>query len=131
VSKVVEDEAAPKILKAGASSTVNPTMIGARRLASELIRPEVNEFLDQMLRDKEKTLRLEEVTIGRGSSLVGVCLKDTPIRRETRALVVAVRATDRAFVYNPDPDYLIAEGTTLIVLGEAESILKLRRIAGE
>ena len=130
VSKVVEDEAAPKILKAGASSTVNPTMIGARRLASELIRPEVNEFLDQMLRDKEKTLRLEEVTIGRGSSFVGICLKDTPIRRETRALVVAVRATDRAFVYNPDPDYLIAEGTTLIVLGEAESILKLRRIAG-
>jgi voltage-gated potassium channel len=130
VSKVVEDEAAPKILKAGASSTVNPTMIGARRLASELIRPEVNEFLDQMLRDKEKTLRLEEVTIGRGSSFVGLFLKDTLIRRETGALVVAVRATDRTFVYNPEPDYLIAEGTTLIVLGETESILKLRRMAG-
>jgi voltage-gated potassium channel len=129
VSKVVEDEAAPKILRAGASSTVNPTMIGARRLASELIRPEVNEFLDQMLRDKEKTLRLEEVTIDRGSSFAGLCLKDTPIRRETRALVVAIRATDRAFVYNPDPDYLLVEGTTLIVLGEADSILKLRRIA--
>jgi voltage-gated potassium channel len=128
VSKVVEDEAAPKILKAGASSTVNPTMIGARRLASELIRPEVNEFLDQMLRDKDKTLRLEEVTIGRGSSLVGLCLKDAPIRKETRALVVAVRATDNAFVYNPDPDYVIAQGTTLIVLGEAESISKLRQI---
>jgi voltage-gated potassium channel len=128
VSKVVEDEAGPKILKAGASSIVNPTLIGARRLASELIRPEVNEFLDQMLRDKEKTLRLEEVTVGRGSSLVGLYLKDTPIRRETRALVVAVRATDRAFVYNPDPEYLIAEGTTLIVLGESESIVKLRAI---
>ncbi len=128
VSKVVEDEAAPKILKAGASSTVNPALIGARRLASELIRPEVNEFLDQMLRDKDKALRLEEVTVVRGSSFVGLHLKDTPIRRETRALVVAVRATDRTFVYNPDPDYLISEGTTLVVLGEAESIVKLRRI---
>ena len=128
VSKVVEDEAAPKILKAGATSTVNPTMIGARRLASELIRPMVNEFLDQMLRDKDKTLRLEEVTVDRGSGLVGLALKDTPIRRETRALVVAVRATDKTFLYNPDPDYLIAEGTTLIVLGEAPSIQKLREI---
>jgi voltage-gated potassium channel len=128
VSKVVEDEAAPKILRAGASSTVNPTMIGARRLASELIRPEVTEFLDQMLRDKDKTLRLEEVTIAPGSTLVGLPLKDTPIRRETRALVVAIRATDRAFVYNPDPDYVIAEGTTLIVLGETDSIVKLRQI---
>jgi voltage-gated potassium channel len=128
VSKAVEDEAAPKILKAGASSTVNPTMIGARRLASELIRPAVNEFLDQMLRDKDKTLRLEEVTVDKGSGFVGMALKDTPIRRETRALVVAVRATDRTFLYNPDPDYLIAEGTILIVLGEAASIQKLREI---
>jgi voltage-gated potassium channel len=128
VTKVVQDEAAPKILKAGASSTVNPAMIGARRLASELIRPEVNEFLDQMLRDKEKTLRLEEVTIGPDSPLAGLALKDTPIVRETRALVVAVRATDRTFVYNPDPEYALVGGTTLIVLGEAESILKLRKI---
>jgi len=128
VSKVVEDEAAPKILKAGATSTVNPTLIGARRLASELIRPEVTEFLDQMLRDKDKTLRLEEVTIGPRSALVGAALKDTPIRRKTRALVVAVRATDRAFLYNPDPEYVIAAGTTLIVLGEAESIRQLREI---
>ncbi len=128
VSKVVEDEAAPKILKAGASAIVNPTLIGARRLASELIRPEVNEFLDQMLRDKNRTLRLEEVVVGTGSRFVGLSLKDTPIRRETRALVVAVRATDRAFVYNPDPDYVIAEGTTLIVLGESESIVKLREL---
>jgi voltage-gated potassium channel len=128
VSKVVDDEAAPKIMKAGASSTVNPTMIGARRLASELIRPEVTEFIDQMLRDKDKTLRLEEVTIAPGSSLVGSSLKDTPIRSKTRALVVAVRGTDRSFLYNPEPDYVIAAGTTLIVLGEATSIHRLREL---
>jgi voltage-gated potassium channel len=130
VSKVVEDEAAPKIVKAGASSTVNPTMIGARRLASELIRPYVNEFLDQMLRDKDKNLRLEEVTITRGSNFAGKALKDTPIRRETRALVIAARGVDNTFVYNPDPEYVIADGTTLIVLGETESIVKLRQLAG-
>jgi voltage-gated potassium channel len=128
VSKVVEDEAAPKILKAGASSIVNPTLIGARRLAGELIRPEVHEFLDQMVRDKDKNLRLEEVVVEARSGFVGRALKDTPIRRETRALVVAVRGRDREFVYNPEPDYVIAAGMTLIVLGEAESIVKLRAL---
>jgi voltage-gated potassium channel len=128
VSKVVEDEAAPKILKAGASAIVNPTMIGARRLASELLRPEVIEFLDQMLHDKDKNLRLEEVIVARGSSFVGMALKDAPIRRETRALVVAVRSADRVFTYNPDPEYVIVEGATLVVLGETESILKLRQL---
>jgi voltage-gated potassium channel len=130
VSKVVEDEAAAKILKAGATAIVNPTMIGARRLASELIRPEVNEFLDQMLRDKDKNLRLEEVVVPTGSGFVGRALKDTPIRRETRALVVAVREENRTFTYNPDPEHLIVQGTTLIVLGEAESIVKLRQLVG-
>lgn len=128
VSKVVEHEAAAKILKAGASATVNPAMIGARRLASELIRPEVNEFLDQMLRDRDKNLRLEEVVLPPGSSFVGMPLKDTPIRRKTRALVLAVRGSDRSFLYNPEPDYVLGEGTTLIVLGETESILKLRQL---
>jgi voltage-gated potassium channel len=130
VSKVVEDEAAPKIIKAGASSIVNPTMIGARRLAGELIRPEVHEFLDQMVRDKDKNLRLEEVAVPRGSTFVGMALKDTPIRRETRALVVAVRGSDRVFTYNPDPEYVIGEGTTLVVLAETDSIVKLRALVG-
>jgi voltage-gated potassium channel len=129
VSKVVEDEAAPKIMKAGASATVNPTMIGARRLAGELIRPEVHEFMENLVRDKDKNLRLEEVVVGPGSSFVGQQLKDTPIRRETRALVVAVRGDDRVFTYNPEPDYVIGEGTTLIVLGETDSIVKLRKLA--
>ncbi len=128
VSKVVEDEAGAKIMKAGASSTVNPTLIGARRLAGELIRPEVHEFLDQMVRDKDKNLRLEEIIVERGSSFAGMALKDTPIRRETRALVVALRGVDRAFTYNPEPDQVIVEGATLIVLGEADSIVKLRRL---
>ncbi len=131
VSKVVEDEAAPKILKAGASSIVNPTMIGARRLASELIRPEVTEFLDQMLRDKDKNLRLEEVVVGPRSPLVGSTLLDTSIHRDTRALVIALRGTDRTFVYNPEPGHVLVAGTTLIVLGEPDSIAKLRQIVSD
>jgi voltage-gated potassium channel len=131
VAKVAEHETVPKMMKAGASAVVNPTMIGGRRMASELIRPEVTEFLDLMLRDKDKNLRLEEVTIEDPSSFVGMALKDTPIRRETKLLVVAVRGVDRTFIYNPDPELVLERGTTLIVMGETDSILKLRKLAQE
>ncbi len=130
VSKVVEDDATHKILRAGATAIVNPTMIGARRLASELLRPEVTEFLDLMLRDRDKNLRFEDVVIPKTSAFVGMALKDTPIRRETGALVVAVRDAGRAFTYNPDPEHVLAEGTTLIVLGEANRVVKLRQLVG-
>lgn len=128
VAKVTEDEAAPKMLKAGATSVVSPTMIGGRRMASDLIRPEVNEFLDQMLRDKDKNLRLEEVAIPNGSPYAAHALREAPIRRDTRVLVVAVRDASGSFVYNPDPEFLLVEGSTLIVLGDAEGVGKLRKL---
>lgn len=116
------------MLTAGATSVVSPTAIGGRRMASELIRPEVNEFLDQMLRDKDKALRLEEITVPAGSSFVGIALKDTPIRARTKLLVVALRSVDKTFTYNPDPTLVITEGTTLIVLGESAGVQALRKI---
>ncbi len=131
VSKIVEDQTGAKMMKAGATSVVNPAMIGGRRMASELVRPEVNEFLDQMLRDKNKNLRIEECVVPEASSYVGVSLKDSPIRRETKLLVIAVRAKDRTFVYNPDPELVIDGGTTLIVMGDTDSVTKLRKILDE
>jgi voltage-gated potassium channel len=131
VSKVVEDEATPKMLKAGANCVVSPATIGGRRMVSELVRPRVTEFLDQMLRDKDKTLRIEEVTIRPGSVLVNVALRDSPIRRDTRALIVAMRSEAGPFAYNPEPGIVMREGWTLVALGETENIQKLRSLAGE
>jgi voltage-gated potassium channel len=128
VSKVTEDESAPKMLKAGATAVVSPTQIGGRRMASELIRPEVNEFLDQMLRDKDKSLRLEEIVIPKSSPYVRHALRDAPIRRETNLLVIAVRQPTREFVYNPDPDFVLDAGMTLVVMGEPDGVKKLRSL---
>jgi voltage-gated potassium channel len=131
VAKVVEEETTAKMLKAGANRVVSPAMIGGRRLASELIRPDVTEFLDQLLRDADKKLQLEEVVIQPGSRLVDVALKDSPIRRETRALIIAMRDSAGAFSYNPDPRIAMRVGWTLIAIGEAENIRGLRALAGQ
>ena len=128
VTKVSDNAVTPKMLRAGATSVVNPTMIGGMRMAGECIRPVVHEFFDQMLRDRGKNLRIEDIAIPPGSPLIGLALKDTPIRRETGALVVAVRQPSGEFLYNPEPDLGIGPGMALVVLGETESIVKLRRL---
>jgi voltage-gated potassium channel len=125
VSKVIAHDAAPKMMRAGANATVSPNMMGGRRLASELVRPTVTEFLDQMLRDKDEVLRLEEVVIPDGSPFIGRSLRDVPIRAETKLLVVALRV-DRKFIYNPEPAAVIEAGTVLVVLGEAANVARLR-----
>jgi voltage-gated potassium channel len=132
IAKGVDVQAGEKLKRAGADSVVNPAFIGAVRMVSEMIRPQVVEFLDLMLRDKDKNLRIEEVLVPRGSPLVGKPIFEANIRRHTNLLVVAVREPPASpsqpgnFVYNPGPETLISENMALIVLGETESVHKLR-----
>ena len=127
VSKVIAHDGAPKMIRAGANATVSPNQIGGRRLASELVRPTVTEFIDQMLRDKDDVLRLEEVVIPDGSSFIGRDLRDVPIRAETKLLVVALRV-DKKFIYNPEPSTIIEAGSVLVVLGASANVARLREM---
>lgn len=126
VAKAVEASAIDKLHRAGADSVVSPNRIGGMRLVSEMIRPAVVQFLDLMLRDKQRNLRLEELEIPSDSSMVGVALRDTDIRQKTDALVIAVRAVDGKFLYNPPPDTELTAGMKLVVLAETDKIIRLR-----
>jgi voltage-gated potassium channel len=127
VSKVIAPDAAPKMMRAGANATVSPNMIGGRRLASELVRPTVVEFVDQMLREREDVLRLEEVIIPDGSWFVGKSLREVPIRAETKLLVVALRI-DKKFIYNPEPSTELEVNSVLVVLGASVNVARLREL---
>jgi voltage-gated potassium channel len=124
VSKVVEVENEKKILRAGADSTVIPHRIGGLRLVSELIRPRVTEFLDNMLR-VTRQLRFEEVEVGATCTYVNKTLREVPIRAETNLLVVALHEGDD-YVYNPGPDQELRAGVKIIVMGEMDGVQKLR-----
>ncbi len=126
VTKAVEPEATAKMIRAGANTTVSPNSIGGRRLASEMIRPTVVEFLDVMLRDKERNLRFEEVTIPDGSHVIGKPLRDIALRQETNALVVGYRSSDRVLRYNPSADLVLEAGTVLVLLIQADDLSRLR-----
>jgi voltage-gated potassium channel len=115
--------------KAGANSVVSPNFIGGMRLASELLRPNVVEFLDEMIRDRDMNLRIEEVNIPAGSAFAGKTLRDSRIRDVTDALVLAIRDRGR-FSYNPGPDTVLAAGDTLVLLGRSASVAKLREHIG-
>ncbi len=117
--------------KAGANAVVSPNFIGGMRLASELLRPNVVEFLDEMIRDRDMNLRIEEVGIPHGSTFAGKTLRESRIRDLTDALVLAIRDKPRgAFRYNPGPDAVLDAGVTLVLLGRSASVAKLRDAVG-
>jgi voltage-gated potassium channel len=127
VARAMEKDAPSKMIRAGANKVVAPNILGGMRIAAEMIRPDVTEFLDVMLRDKKQNHRIEQVTLPAGSPLVGRKLSDSRIRKATDILVIAIRNHDGSFMYNPGPDTELKEETTLVVLGAMDSILKLRK----
>jgi voltage-gated potassium channel len=127
VSKAHEPEYVRRIRQAGANAVVSPNQIGGMRLSSEMIRPTVVQFLDLMLRDKEKNLRIEQIEIDGKSTIVGKKLAESHIRRDTNLLVIAAQnSLTGEYVYNPGPEFVVDKGTVLIVLGSTDDVIKIR-----
>jgi voltage-gated potassium channel len=106
-----------KMKKAGADAVVSPCAIGGLRMASEMIRPTVVSFLDIMLRDREKNLRVEELPVP--ESFVGRPISALNLKRFPHALLLAVKTGDD-WVYNPPESYVIDKRNTLVFMTTPE-----------
>ncbi len=131
VARAVEARTAAKLIRAGANSTVSPNMIGGLRLASELVRPHVVGFLDLMLKEQSKTLRVEEISISEESPWVGKTIHETEIHRRYELLALAVRKPNGSLQYNPQSDTVLAPRDVLLVMGDVSKIWKARESAGQ
>ena len=129
VAKCHDIRLSQRIKNAGADSVVSPQFIGGMRLVSEMVRPTVVNFLDLMLRDKEKGIRVEEVRIEAGSALAGSRLADHALA-DSDVLVMALQEPGAtAFVYGPPSETVLQPGSTLVVLGDTEHVRKLGMLA--
>ena len=133
VAMLVDDRNEPKLRRAGADAVVSPFRIGGMRMASEMIRPMVVTFLDKMLRDRDRNLRVEELRVGRGSPAIGKTVGDLDVNAMPGLLLVALLAPgSAAWEFKPDPRTTILEGATLIVMGDPGGVGELRaRYGGE
>lgn len=114
-----------KIKMAGADSVVSPTLIGGLRMASEMIRPMVVSFLDVMLRDKEKNLRIEEVSAPQ--SFAERTVASLNMKRHPNILLLAVR-TKTDWIYNPPDDYVVKPENTLIFMTTPDGRNELEKV---
>jgi voltage-gated potassium channel len=109
-----------KIKRAGADSVVALNYIGGLRMAAEMTRPHVTDFLQSMLDDKEQTLRVEEVTVPAESAYAGREVEALELSSMGNILLLAVRSGQGEWIYNPPPTLKLAPQMRLIVLATPE-----------
>lgn len=131
VARCTEAKMVDKLIRAGATSAVSPNMIGGMRLASELIRPYVVGFLDLMLRDQVKTMRVEEISVGEDSPWAGKTLEEIKLHPHFDLLALGLRKPGGELKYSPRADTELSAGDVLVVMGDVKQIWSAREAAGE
>ncbi|MBA3768347.1 MAG: TrkA family potassium uptake protein, partial [Acidobacteria bacterium] len=128
VARAVEEQAEPKLIKAGANRVVSPTLIGSHRMAQALIRPAVADFMDSMTAEN-LDLGFEQLEVVPNSVYAGHKLRYTNIRSELDVVIVAIRRPDGQMIFNPSGDARIEAGDLLIAIGRAGSLAELGALA--
>jgi voltage-gated potassium channel len=124
VARAAEEQAESKLIRAGANRVVAPTIIGGHRMAMALTKPAVGDFLDSLTAN-DLELGFEQLEVEAGSVLVGRKLSETNIRSELDIVIVSIRRSHGAIVFNPSGDAKIETADMLIAIGRAEALAKL------
>jgi voltage-gated potassium channel len=130
VSRCTDLKFSERMMKAGANSVVSPNHIGGLRLASEVLRPHVVGFLDLMLKEQSRTLRIEEIIIPESSPWIGKSLGALNIKSRFNLLPMALKnapeSSQRLWV-NPPDNISLKAGVVIIVMGDITDIRRARQ----
>jgi voltage-gated potassium channel len=129
VARAVEEQAEPKLIRAGANRVIAPVIIGGQRMVQALTKPAVSDFIESIAAE-ELDLDFEEVVVAPGSAYVGHELKSTNIRSELDVVIVAVRRSSNSeMIFNPSGESRIEAGDMLVAIGRADSLARLKALA--
>jgi voltage-gated potassium channel len=128
VARAVEDQAEPKLIRAGANRVIAPIIIGGHRMAQALTKPAVSDFMDSITAEN-LNLGFEQCEVGAESIYCGQTLRQTNIRGELNSVVVAIRRANGEMIYQPDGDVELKSGDMLVVIGRPDTLTRLFEFA--
>jgi len=133
VSRSEDPKFAERMTRAGAHSTVSPSGIGGLRMASELIRPHVVGLLDQMLKEQEATVRVDEIELVGMGPWAGKTLEALSLKQRYNLLVLGLKTRAGANAWelriNPRDQEVVPERGFLIVMGNLQDVRRARQDA--
>jgi voltage-gated potassium channel len=103
-------------------------------MASELIRPHVVGFLDLMLKEQGKTLRVAEIEVKAASAWAGSASHDLNLKGRYNLLVLGLKRTtgekSGELVVNPPDDAVVNKEEVIIAMGDVRDVERARYDAG-
>jgi voltage-gated potassium channel len=112
-----------KTRRAGADEVISPDFSGGLRIVSAMVRPNVMNFLDEMLKSDSK-LRMEEIHIP--ESLSGKPL-NVLYHSNKDCMVLALQRED-VWQFNPPANHIVQDKDVLMVMATPEGRFRLEQL---
>ncbi len=128
VARSILEENENKLRMAGANRVMSPYVLGGRRMAAAVLRPNVLDFLELAIHTEDLRLTIEELLVGEKARLAGKTLGYCDIRSEIGATVLAIKKPSGKTVANPSPSEIVEVGDVLIVLGSPDQLEQARKL---
>ncbi|HEX3030799.1 MAG TPA: NAD-binding protein, partial [Bacillota bacterium] len=129
VARAERIESEDKLLRAGASKVIAPSVIGGRQMASSILRPVSVDFIETVIYAKGLEMEFEEILVQKSCSLCNTTMQDSQIKQKSGAMIVAIQRADK-FIVNPDITESILPEDLLLVLGTRAQLVLLEEMTG-
>ncbi len=121
VARASEDGAEDRLRRAGADRVVNPYRLGGIRLAHDIVKPAVVDFLDLSLGPSGQELRIEQLRLPASGPLARRSVAEAELRSRFGLGLVAVQRAKQTFP-SPGPEFRLEPSDVLVVLGTREQL---------
>jgi voltage-gated potassium channel len=129
ISRASNSSSFTKLKRAGATNVIMPDKIGGAHMATLIVRPDVNEFVDILSGQAGADVQLEEFSYDvLKKHLVGTSIADLNIRKLSGANVIGLKLKDGTYIVNPNINRVLEEDQKLIILGNSSQMETLKSI---
>jgi len=129
ISRSSHSQSDNKLKRAGADNVIMPDRLGGQQMAKLVAQPDVVEFLDNILLQSTKGVKLEEVSCqGLARCFIGKSIKELNVRNRSGANIIGLKDENGGYVYNPSPELVLENNYHLFVLGNKEQVSNLKEL---
>ena len=128
VARSIMEDNENKLRVAGANRVMSPYVMGGKRMATAVLRPNVLDFLELAMHTDDLQMMIEELPMGAGSKLIGSTVASSNLKNQTGVTIIAIKRASGQVIANPSAGETLTEGDVLIVLGLPDQLNKAEKM---
>jgi voltage-gated potassium channel len=126
ISRASEIGSDVKLRRAGATNVIMPERMGGQRMARLVTQPDIVEFMEYILLQRNRDVSIHEVHCRNMSSVNrGKTIGELSLGSVTGTTIIGLKNGDGKYVFNPGSDYALSVQDQLFVLGSPEQVRNL------